>query len=100
MTVLTERQAAAEPARAADWTEFLAAGARFYMTLYEDATLDWFLASPDPGTREMGAALVAVSGGSFAPSDTERARLRAMASEARARQDLPVPGSPLGASSR
>jgi hypothetical protein len=93
MTVLAEPQPAAEPARLADWTEFLAAGARFYMTLNNSATLEWFLASPDPQTREMGEALVAVGQGSFAPSDAERGKLRAIVSDACARRGIPASGA-------
>jgi len=57
-------------------TEYLAGGARILMTRFEDITLDWLLASADPGTREMGDALMAAGQGSFTPTAAERARLR------------------------
>jgi len=57
-------------------TEYLAGGARILMTRFEGITLDWFLASADPGTREMGESLVAIGQDSFTPTAAERARLR------------------------
>jgi hypothetical protein len=57
-------------------TDFLAAGARIWITRFEEITLDYFLTSADPGVREMGEALVAIGQGSFTPTAAERARLR------------------------
>lgn len=62
-------------------TDFLAAGARFYMTLYDGVTLEWLLYSPDPGYRELGEALVAIGEASFVPAPEERARLREVMEE-------------------
>jgi hypothetical protein len=62
-------------------TDFLAAGARFYMTLYDGVTLEWLLYSPDPGFRELGEALVAAGEASFVPTLEERARLRGVMDE-------------------
>jgi len=69
--------------------QLLASGASFYMTLYDGITLDWFLTSPDPQTRELGEALMAEGLGSFVPADRERAVLRAAVEEDAARRGLP-----------
>jgi hypothetical protein len=57
--------------------EFLAAGARVFITLYDEITLDCLLVSPDPGLREMGEALVATGEASFVPTAEYRAMMRA-----------------------
>ena len=69
--------------------EFLAAGARFYMTLHDGITPSWFLGSPDPRTRELGEALEAAGQGVFVPADWERALLRAAVEEEAASRGLP-----------